>query len=80
MHGSSNLKLAQTQLCRPSGYGDYLLLVPHSRVLSYRSVKQAQIRREGYIFRYLPHEVSCLTEVCCPGIPVSFAYYMTDTS
>ena len=50
LHGSSTLKWAQTQLCRPSGYGDYLLFVPYSRVLRYHSVNRAQLRREGYIF------------------------------
>ena len=53
MHGSCNLKWAQTQLCRRSGYGVDLFLVLYNRVLSYRSVKPAQKRREGYIFRNL---------------------------
>ena len=47
MHGSSTLKWTQTQLCRPSCYWDYLLLLPYSRVLSYRSVKRAQMQAGG---------------------------------
>ena len=35
--------------------------------------------RGTYFATYL-HKASCVTEICCPGIPVSFAYYMTDTS
>ena len=31
----------------------------------------------GTYFATYPHEVWCVTEVCCPGIPISFAYYMT---
>ena len=34
-------------VCRPSGYGVDLLLVPYSRVLSYRSVKRAQMQARG---------------------------------
>ena len=33
-----------------SGYGDYLLFVPYCRLLSYCSVKLAEMRAEGYIF------------------------------
>ena len=36
-----------TQLCRPSGYGDYLLFVPYSRVLRYHALQPSSIRREG---------------------------------
>ena len=41
------LKWTQTQLCRLSDYGDYLLFVPYSRVLRYRSVKQVQMQAGG---------------------------------
>ena len=54
MHASSTLKWAQTQLCRPSGYGEYLLFVPYSRVLRYRCVKPAELMVEGYTERNLP--------------------------
>ena len=46
------------------------------RLLRYRSVKQAQIRREGCIFRNLPpSRLVCYWGVLstqCPGIPISF--------
>ena len=51
LYGSSTLKWAQTQLCRPSGYGMDLFLVPYSRVLRYRWVKRAQLIAEGYTER-----------------------------
>ena len=82
LHGSSTLKWAQTQLWLPSGYGDNRLLVPFSRVFGYRSVKQAQMQ-EGGLHISQPTSinlVSSVTEVLFPFIPVSFAYYMTDTS
>ena len=52
MHGSSTLKWSQTQLCRPSGYGMDLFLVPYSRVLRYSCVKRAQLIAEGYTKRH----------------------------
>ena len=36
-----------TTICRPSSYGVDLLLVPKSQVLSYRSVKRAQMQAGG---------------------------------
>ena len=47
LHGSSTLKWAQTHLCRPSGYGDYRLLVPYNRVLRYRSVQPSLHQPRG---------------------------------
>ena len=66
----------------PSGYGMDLILVLYSRVLSYRSVKRAQMQAGGlgtYFATYL-HQVSCVTELCCSGIPVSFAYLLAMSS
>ena len=60
LHGSSTLKWAQTQLCRPSGYGMDLFLVPYSRLLSYCSVNRAQLGQEGYILDNLsPSGLGC---------------------
>ena len=47
MLGSSSFKWAQTQLCRPSGYGAYWLFVPYSRVLRYRPVKPSSDQLRG---------------------------------
>ena len=45
--GSSSFKWAQTQLCRPSGYGAYWLFVQYSRVLRYRPVKPSSDQLRG---------------------------------
>ena len=71
--------LAQTQLCRPSGYRDYLLFVPYSRVLRYCKLRSGE-RGTTYIFRNLPPMKSRVLLRSGAGIPVSFAYYMTGTS
>ena len=58
--GTIPLKWTKTRLCRPSGYGDYLLFVLYNRVMSYRSVNRAQIRLEEYIFDNLsPSGLGC---------------------
>ena len=48
LHGSSTLKWDQTQICRPSGYGDYLLFVLYIWVMSYRS----EFLNRGVPFRH----------------------------
>ena len=58
-------------------------LVLYCRVLSYRSVKQAQIAGgRATFFATSLYQVSSVTELWCAvteDMPVSFAYYMTDT-
>ena len=46
------------------------------------SLSTAKLRsaERGTHFVTSPHEVWGVTEVCCSGTPVSFAYYTTDTS
>ena len=81
-----------------SSYRDYLLLVPYSdysRVLSYCSVKQAQMKagpQEGYIFRNLLLSLKNIKSrvqlrsrglrsgvMCRHTWAVSFANYILDT-
>ena len=59
-----------------------LFLVLYNRVLSYRSVKAAELVVEvlGTLFATSLYEVWGITEVCCPGIAIFFAIYMTETS
>ena len=68
MHGYSTLKSAQTQLCRPSGYGDYRLLIPYSRssfeLLLGKAISDAGGRATYFATSF--YQVSSVTDVRCP--------------
>ena len=81
LHGSSTLKWAQTQLCswvqqlrRLSTFSP----VQSSFELSLGKTSSDAGGRATYFATSL-HQVSSVTEVWYPGIPVYFSYYMTDT-
>ena len=53
-----------------------LFLVPYNRVLSYRTVKPAELVAEGLHISQSPSMKSgLLLKSWCAGMPVSFAYY-----
>ena len=79
MHGSSTLKWAQTQLCRPSGYWVVLFLVLYSRVLRYRALQPSSVRWEEHTYCATSlHEVSCVTvtEHRCPVILFALLHWV----